>query len=190
MLWLGTHLFVIALWAAVFWGAIWLVDRHNPKNSFALAVGLAAIFDFTHAFGVPDLYLQIMWVLFLARLVSWHHNLSIVQTLLVIVLAVFGPMFVARQLVAWIGDSELRDSLVFYGLPVVVFGTRLAFWLRARLRAPEVTDDTGLPQARVERMRRADTQPTPAPEPARAVVAAAPPPPPPRNDDGSPSILS
>ncbi len=192
MLWLGLHLFVIALWAGVFWGAIWLVDRRNPKNSFGLAVGLAAIFDFTHAFGVPDLYMQIMWILFLARLVSWHHNLSIVQTVLVIVAVVFGPSFVAKQLVTWVGDSPLRDSLAFYGLPVVVFGAWGYSWVRRRSGAGAPTDEQGLPHARVEKLdrKRAETQPTPAPVAVAAPVAIAPPPPPPRNDDGSPSMLS
>lgn len=181
MLWLGIHAFVIALWSGVFWGTIWLVDRHNPKNSFGLAFGLGVIFDFTHAFGIPDLFYLIAWLVFLARLVSWHHNLGIVQTLIVTASTVFTPMYLAKGLVKWVGDSPLRDSLVLYGLPVVVFGAWGYAWFRARAGRPVPVEEGGLPQARVEKIASEK-------KPARAPAVAPAPPPPPR-PDGEPSIL-
>lgn len=196
MLTVGTHLFIISLWAGVFWTAIWLVDRRNPKNTFALALGLALVFDFTHAFGVPDLYMGIAWIVFLARLVTWHYNLMLLQTLLVCVAAVFGPMFVLTQLIKWVGDSPFRDALAFYGLPVVVFGAWGFGYVRDRLSRPAMVDEMGVPAARVEKLKRADTQPTPAasspePVPVPVRVAVAPPAPAPARDgNDGPSMLS
>ncbi len=140
------------------------------------------IFDFTHAFGVPDIFLLIAWLLFLARLVSWHHNLAIVQTLVVTASSYFVPKYTVRMLADWVGDSPLRDSLVLYGLPVAVFGTWGYSWFRARADRPEPVEEGGLPQARVEKIA-AEKKPVHVP-----TVAPAPPPPP--RADGEPTMLS
>jgi hypothetical protein len=181
MLWLGIRIFLVALWAAVFWAAIKLVDRHNPKNSFGLAVGIATVFTFSFSFGVPWIYMSIAWLLFLARLVAWHYNLSLAQTAIVTAATVFGPRFIAEQLAQWVGDSAFRDSLVFYGLPVVVFGAWGFSWVRARAGRPEPVEEGGLPRARVEKIA---TEKKPVHAPTVAPPAAPPPRP-----DGEPSIL-
>jgi hypothetical protein len=191
MEWIAVHAFVIAFWAGVFWGSIRIVDGANAKNSFGLAVVLAAIFDFTHLAGIPDLVYLLAWLLFLTRLVMWHYELGLGGGLVITGVTVLAPFFAMPVMLRLVGDSELRAYLLLYGLPIAVFGTWIVSIVRSRL-PHEATPTSPLPQARVERggRRAKRAAPTPvAPKPSVSVVASKPPAPRPDRAPGEPTLL-
>jgi hypothetical protein len=195
MEWLAAHGFLIAFWATVFWGSVKLLDRDNVKNTFGLAVALGALFDLTHIFGIPDIIYLVAWLVFLVRLVMWHHDLGLLKALAVTAATVFGPYFLLPPIVAFVGDSAVLDDVVVYGFTLAVFGTWAVTSARARRRSRLTVSaqDTALPAARVERggRKRAVTPPVVAviPVVAAASVQAPPEPVAPRSD-GGPTFLT
>jgi hypothetical protein len=175
MEWLAAHGFVIAFWATIFWGSIQLLDRGNVKNAFWVAVVWGAVYDFSHWTMLPDMIYLAAWLVFLLRLVTWHYGLSLLGAVIVTAATVLAPYLIMPQIVKFVGDSALRDALVLYGFPIVVFGTWLVTSLRKRAsasaNAPAPGEGDAVPLARVARWgrKRAAKQ---AAEAATPVVAA------------------
>ena len=121
-MWLSVYAFIVAFWASIFWGSIKLVDRHNEKNSFGLALGLGVIFAFSRAFGIPDIFMLVAWLVFLLRLVTWHYNLTLLGAIIVTASTIFAPYLLLPPITRFVGGSPLRDDLVIYGFPIAVLG--------------------------------------------------------------------
>jgi hypothetical protein len=165
MLWLVVHAFVVALWAVIFWGTIRLLDRHNAKNSFGIAVGLGALYAFAHMAMIPDILYLVAWLVLLLRIVTWHHNMNLLGAIVVTASTIFTPYFIMPPIVNWVGGSEVRALIVLYGVPIGVFGTWAVAWIRGRNPGPK--RERALPKARVERGGRK--------KPVEPIVAVAPP---------------
>jgi hypothetical protein len=175
MEWLAIHAFAVAFWASVFWGSFELLDRGNAKNTFGLAVILGVICVLTHLAGVPDLFYLCAWLVFLFRLVTWHHGLSTLAAVIVTAATVFAPYLIVPLMVRFIGDSELRFDLVFYGFPIAVFGTWIVTAMRRRARSRDQAPGDVIPVARVERGgRRAASVPAVVPVAVPVAPIAAP----------------
>jgi hypothetical protein len=171
MEWLAIHAFAVAFWASVFWGSIELLDRGNAKNTFGLAVILGVICDLTHLAGVPDLFYLCAWLVFLFRLVTWHHGLGVLASAIVTAATVFAPYLVIPLLVRFIGDSELRLDLVFYGLPIAVFGAWIVTAMRRRARPRDQAPGDVIPMAQIERGGRKPAASVPVAVPVAPIAA-------------------
>lgn len=165
MVWFGGVLFVTSLWALVLWGSIKLLQRDNPKNTLGTALGMGLLFTLTHQFPLPGYLYLIAWLLLMGRFVMWHYEMNILGALLVTAATVFGPWFIAEQLVKVIGDREWLDALIFYGLPIATIGGWFYASRKTKRLAREGEPERGIPKA----IARVATPAEPMP-----VVAAAP----------------
>jgi len=186
MLWFGGVLFVTSLWGLVLWGSIKLLQRDNPKNTLGTALGMGLLFTLTHQFPLPGFLYLIAWVLLMARFVMWHYQLNIVGTLLVTAATVFGPWFISEQLIKLIGNSEMLDALIFYGLPVATIGGWFYFRQKEKRAAAADAPVHGIPKA----IARVATPAEPAPVVAAPVKPIAPPKYEPTPMSDKPSLLT
>lgn len=186
MLWLGGVLFVTSLWALVLWGSIKLLQRDNPKNTLGTALAMGLLFTLTHQFPLPGFLYLAAWLLLMGRFVMWHYHMNLLGALVVTAATVFGPWFIAEQLIKIIGDRLWLDSLIFYGLPLVTIGGWFYARKRAKRDARALEPERGIPKA-IARVA------TPA-EPVPAVAAPAKPIAPPRYEPtpigDKPSLLT
>ena len=163
-----------------------VVDRHNDKNSFGLALGLGVLFAFSRAVGIPDLFYVAAWLVLLLRLLTWHYNLTLLGAVLVTASTIFSPYLLVPLIMKFVGTSPLRDYLVLYGFPGVVLGVWVSMKVRG-FRAKADADGT-IPAARIARggrERAATNDPIAAPTPIAAPKPADPP-----RTDGQPTFLS
>lgn len=165
---LGVLLFWWTVWAALFWGSIAIIERHNPYNTFgwALVWSIAELIaSFAISFSnIGSLGILLTWLVFLMRLLLGRYELGTLHAVGVVITTVVGPYFVSNAFLAFVGDSETLFMLLLYGVPAAIF----VIWLWPR---PAPGLPTNLPAARIERFRRKSR---PEPQPAAAAPAPAP----------------
>jgi hypothetical protein len=177
----GALLFAWTTWAVLFWGGVAIIERHNPFNSFRVALGLSGVqLALSMATsGLAGIGLLVVWMVFLFRLLLGRYELGVLHAIGVVLTTVAGPYFVTNAFVSFVGASDTLFMLVLYGVPVAV----IAVWMWPR---PEQAPPTNLPPARVARLWRkrsatatvAAAAPATAAAPAAKPAAAAPPAPP------------
>jgi hypothetical protein len=156
----GALLFAWTTWAVLFWGGVAIVERHNPFNSFRIALGLSGVqLALSMATsGVAGIGLLLVWMVCLFRLLLGRYELGVLHAIGVVLATVAGPYFVTDAFVSFVGTSTTLFMLVLYAVPVAV----IAVWMWPRR---EPAPPTNLPPARVTRLWRK--------RPATATVAAA-----------------
>jgi hypothetical protein len=177
------HVFIAALtfawtmWAVLFWGSIAVVERHNPFNTFRMALALSGINLAISATmgGIAGLSVLIIWLVFLVRLLLGRYELGLLHAIGVALATVVGPYFVTDAFISFADTSETMLLVVLYGFPIAVF----TVWIWPR---PAPAPPTNLPAARVARFwrrrgRTAAVEAAPvaaaAPAPTPAPIAAA-----------------
>ena len=190
MLVFGVLYFALVFGALMLWGAIYVAERNNPYNKFAMALVLSAgniALSFSSKFfpGGDIIYLVLALVILL-RLLMMFYQLDVLRALVAAGLTIGAPYFILPKFGAWVGFSLTRLYILCFGFPTAV----IAGWIVMRMRTPK--GDSPIPAARVERIKRADTQPTPAAPVAVApkVAVVAPAPQPAQRPDGEPTLLT
>jgi hypothetical protein len=190
----GLLYFVLVFDALILYGSIYIAERNNPYNKFAMALVLSAgniALSFSARFfpGGDIIYLLIA-VTILLRLLMQFYQMDILRALLAAGITIGAPFVIAPKFGEWVGFSMTRLYILCYGFPTAT----LAAWIVLRMRTPK--GDSPIPEARVEKLhRKADRPPTapgavPEAVPARASVpVVAPPAAPPPSPDGEPTLL-
>ncbi len=188
MLIAGLLYFALVFDALILFGSVYIVERHNPYNKFAMALFLSAgnialSFMLRMVPGGGIIYLVVALALLL-RLLMMFYQLDVLRALAAAAIAIGAPFVILPKFAEWIGFSMNRLYILCFGFPTLV----IASWIVLRMRKQTVEGDSRIPRARIEKIKRAETQPTPAPQPKVAVVAPAPTPPP--RSDGGPTFLT
>jgi hypothetical protein len=186
MLIVGLLYFALVFEALILWGAIYVVERQNPYNKFVMALVLSAgniALSFMAGMlpGGQFIYLIGALVLLL-RLLMLFYQLDVLRALVAAALTIGAPYLILPKFGEWIGLSMTRVWILLFGFPTAV----VVSWIVLRMRKPAV--DSPIPEARIERIKRAETQPTPGPTamPRVAVVA----PQPVQRTEGEPTLLT
>jgi energy-converting hydrogenase Eha subunit C len=192
MLLAGILYFALVFSATILWGSIYVVERNNPYNKYAMALLLSAgniVLSFSARI-MPggDMIYLIGALVLLLRLLMLFYQLDILRALIAAGLTIGAPYVIGPVLGDWVGNSFTRLYLLFYGLPTAI----LATWIVLRVRKPNVEGDSPIPRARVEKLdrkKKAEAAPTAVPaKPSVPVVA--PPPQPAQRPDGEPTLLT
>lgn len=186
MLIVGLLYFALVFEALILWGAIFVVERHNPYNKFVMALVLSAgniALSFMAGMLPGGQFIYLVGALaLLLRLLMLFYQLDVLRALVAAGLTIGAPYVILPKFGEWVGFSMTRVWILLFGFPTAV----LVSWIILRMRKPTV--DSPIPAARIEKIKRAETQPTPAPQPKVAVVAPAPQPAP--RPDGEPTLLT
>jgi energy-converting hydrogenase Eha subunit C len=191
MLLVGILYFALVFSATILWGSIYVVERNNPYNKFAMALFLSAgniALSFMSRF-MPsgDLIYLVGALVLLLRLLMMFYQLDIARALLAAALTIGAPYVIGPKLGDWVGFSVTRLYILFYGLPTAI----LISWIALRMRTPK--SESPIPEARVEKLARkskarAETAPAVPAKPVAPVVAPAPQPV--QRPDGEPTMLT
>lgn len=178
----GVFLFAWVLWAVLFWGAIAVIERHNPHNTFGWALvcstgQLAASLVIGQA-GLLGIVLLLAWFVALVRVLLTRYELGLLHSIGVVIAVIVGPYFVSGWLVSLVGASETGFVIMLYAVPIAIL-VAWRFLRRRALATLEAAVGPALPEARARRARkRAPSAPIApvqgAPASAAAPTAAAP----------------
>jgi hypothetical protein len=158
-------LFGLTVWAALLWGSIKLVDRHNPKNKFLVALifaGIQIVVSLTAmAMGLLAIAIFVMWLVGLTRLLMNYYNLTLGPALLVVVMLLAAPFGIQYVLERLVEIGPIFAGIAVIGTPFAIMGV----WLYGHLRGPRAPrmEDAPVPVARVVKR----------PEPSRTSGAVA-----------------
>lgn len=201
MLVVGLLLFSWVFFALMLFGSIYVVDRYNPYNKFAIALlmsaaNMAGSFMIRFAPFADMIYLVGALCLLLTVLVR-HYQLDLLRALVAAALTIAAPFFILPKFGEWVGFDLTRLYILCYGFPAAV----VVAWQVLKRRTPrDIAEHSPIPRARVAhegkpepvaKAKRADTQPNPvvAPPVVRAPIVA-PPASPVARPDGEPTMLT
>jgi len=189
MLLVGILYFALVFSATILWGSIYVVERNNPYNKFAMALFLSAgniaLSFMTRLIPGGDVIYLVGALVLLLRLLMLFYQLDILRALLAAGLTIGAPYVIGPKLGEWVGFSMTRLYILFFGFPTAI----LISWIALRMRTPKT--DSPIPEARVEKLarKRADTAPAAVPaKPSVPVVAPAPQPA--HRADSEPTMLT
>jgi len=190
----GLLYFVLVFDALILFGSIYIAERNNPYNKFAMALVLSAgniVLSFPARMlpGGDAIYL-VGSVVILLRLLMQFYQMDVLRALIAAGLTIGLPFLIAPTFGEWVGFSMTRLYILCYGFPTLTLGA----WIVLRMRTPKV--DSPIPQARVEKIKRKGERPPTAPGAVPEAVVArasvpvvAPPAAPPPSPDGEPTLL-
>src|SRR5258706_8004085 len=145
MLLAGIFYFALVFSATILWGSIYIVERNNPYNKFALALLLSAgniVLSFSARIlpGGDAIYL-VGTLVILLRLLMMFYQLDVLRALMAAGLTIGAPYVIGPQLAEWVGFSFTRLYILFFGLPTAI----LISWVFLRVRKPK--GDSPIPEA-------------------------------------------
>jgi hypothetical protein len=198
MLLVGLLLFSLVFFALMLWGSIYVVDKLNPYNKFAMAlfisaanIGASMMIRFLP---FADMIYLVGSLCLLLRLLVAYYQLDLVRALLAAGLTIGAPFLILPKFGEWVGLDFMRLYILCYGFPAVV----VVAWQVLKRRTPkDLAEHSPIPRATVanedrkgkKSRRREDTAPVAAVPAVRSAPIVAPAAPPPRAD-GEPTMLT